>query len=240
MLCLWNTVPRLPWQTEAYYESEAGVLTPSEFMRMHRNQWVVQEETFVPSAWWESCRYETLPPLDKYRHVAIAIDAAVSSDSFAVVAVSRHGDNIVVRESREWRPPKGGKIEFVNPDNPDDVEYPEGFIRYLVKKYNVIIIVYDPMQMHLFCSRLADENLAWFKEFPQGQRRLVADKALYDLIRDRRIMHNGDKALTEHIANANASNTDGKLRITKRSRGAKIDLAVALSMACHAAFEYLS
>ncbi len=239
ILCLWNTQPRLPWQTESYYASEAAVLTPSEFLRVHRNQWVLQEENFVPPAWWESCK-QPLPEMDKYRQVVIAIDAAVSSDSFAIVAVSRHGENVAVREAREWRPPKGGKIDFTNPLDPDDPEYPEGFVRYLVRKYNVIVVVYDPMQMHLFCSKLADENLAWFKEFPQGQKRLVADKTLYDLIRDRRIMHDGNAALTEHVLNANAAQDEAKLRLVKKSKGAKIDLAVALAMACHAAFEYLA
>lgn len=38
-LALWNTVPRCPWQTDAYYEQERGVLDDDEFNRIHRNKW---------------------------------------------------------------------------------------------------------------------------------------------------------------------------------------------------------
>jgi phage terminase large subunit-like protein len=61
------------------------------------------------------------------------------------------------------------------------------------------------------------------------------DKTLYDLIRDRRVSHDGNADLRQHIANANAKlekDQDSKLRIVKKTQSRKIDLAVALSMAC--------
>lgn len=240
MLAMWNTQPRLPFQSQDYYKSEAAVLAPNEFLRVHRNQWVTATSEFVPEVWWNACRRE-FPPMDKYKQVAIGIDAAVSSDSFAVVAVSRHGDDVVVREAREWIPPKNGKLSFTNFSNPDDPEYPEGYIKMLCEKYNVVVAAYDEYQLAMFAEKMLAENVAWFVPFPQGPRRAIADKKLFDLIRDRKVYHDGNEALTRHILNSD-STADGseKLRLVKRNDNLKIDLAVALSMACDKAYEYLS
>src|SRR3990172_3737666 len=69
MLCLWNTKPRCPWQTKEYYASEAHSLTPGDFNRMHRNQWVSSSETFVPMEWWYACKREggDYPKIDTTR-----------------------------------------------------------------------------------------------------------------------------------------------------------------------------
>jgi hypothetical protein len=61
-LALWNTVPRLEWQTPEYYAEEEGTLLPNEFLRIHRNQWVSSVAKFVPDEWWENCR-GTLPAI---------------------------------------------------------------------------------------------------------------------------------------------------------------------------------
>ena len=45
MLCLWNTQPRCPWQTADYYKSEAQILPPNQFARVHRNQWTSSTES---------------------------------------------------------------------------------------------------------------------------------------------------------------------------------------------------
>lgn len=241
ILCYWNTQPRLAWQTPEYYASEAQVLSPNEFARVHRNQWVTSVEQFVPPEWWYACEKPSLPPLDRWRQVVVALDAAVSDDCFGMIAVSRDDDRITVRFVRAWYP-NNGKITFSNPDDPNDLSTPEGQLRQLAKDYNVVGVVYDPTQLHDFCTRLRHDNVAGFREFNQNITRLIADKQLRDLIRERRIIHNGDVTLTEHINNANAKadTEDSKLRIVKRTQGAKIDLAVCLSMASYHALRVLT
>lgn len=240
LLCLWNTHPRLPWQTPEYYIAEATVLLPSEFQRMHRNQWVSSQQSFVPIEWVRACEVEVLPPLDRYREVVIGIDAAVSDDCFAIVAVSRKDDKIIVRYARKWTPPQGGKLLFSNHDNPADTDYPEGEIRRLADEFNCIAFVYDAYQLESFCANLRAEGIGLFKSFSQGAPRLSADKALYDMIRERRLIYSNEPDLVEHIGNANSTADDREtLRIVKRAQSLKIDLAVALSMACASAFEYL-
>ena len=255
MLCLWNTQPRLAWQTEEYYNSESQILVPDEFSRIHRNQWISSTGKFVPDEWWDTCKGE-LPGFTKQDPMILAADAGVSGDCFGLVGVTNRGDSSLVRFAQKWVPPKNGKIDFLGTvDDPG----PERVIARLCFFHNVIEVRYDPYQLHDMATRLktgiyvdrdgniVDKSQSIKKirvnmvEFNQAGDRLKADKQLYDKIKDRRIVHNGNPDLTEHIKNANAKKdtTSGgtdegrKLRIVKRSPSLKIDLAVSLSMASY-------
>lgn len=224
-IAYWCTRRFLPWQSNdaaaAYYAQEALEKTPSEFRRIHNNEWVTSENVFVPSEWWDACRGD-VPTLDKRTPMVLAMDAGVTSDCFALVGVSRLGDTVAVRYAQAWKP-NGGKLDFA---------LPEAEVRRLCREYNILCVAYDPYQLHDMATRLGGEGVAWMYEFKQGEARLKADKLLYDMIRERRIVHNGDATLTEHVKNANAKTEgDNRLRIVKRAEHLKIDLAVALSMA---------
>lgn len=256
MLVMWNQTPRCPWQTDEYYASEAMVLTESEFNRVHRNQWASSEEKFVPIEWWDNCRDDAMPDLVKDDTPCIvAMDAAVSNDSFGLLMLSGRQDipgceleirqefnedgdlinetvipHYDIRYANAWTPPPGGKIDFQGtPENPG----PETELRRLLAENNVVEVVYDPFQLEDMAGRLATELIARLYPFNQAQPRLIADKGLQDKIRNRRIHHKGEVELREHIDNANAKvdAEERKLRIIKRAQHLKVDLAVCASMA---------
>lgn len=237
MLCLWNTVPRCPWQTKSYYQSEEKILLPGDFRRMHRNQWVSSTDTFIPMEWFDACRRDMSewPEIDKKHHpVIIALDAGTTNDNFGLVMECRHPtfpNDVVELHSQKWAP-VNGKIDFQGTEAEPG---PELVLRRLIKEYNVIEVAYDPTQLYDLCNRLYKEGLAWFRPFSQGNDRLVADSQLRDLIRDRRFWHRGSADLREHFQNANAQ-IDGqehKIRIVKRVENLKVDLAVCASMCSH-------
>lgn len=246
MFMLWNEVPRLPWQSPEYYEQQEQELSQNEFKRIHRNQWVSSEERFVPEEWWDNCQVNQLDEWKKNDELIVSADAGISSDNFGMIGVTVNDDNKpVVRFVRKWVPPQGGKITFSNAEDPDDMETPEGTIRWLNREYNLVEFAYDPYQLHDLSSRLKSGGINC-REFSQREERLVADKQLYDLIRERGITHDGNDELKSHVMNANAKNEGGtdekgksKLRIVKRSTALKIDLCVSLSMACARALKLL-
>lgn len=229
-LTLWNTQPRCTWQSPEYYAQEEAALTPSEFSRMHRNQWATSENIFVPPEWWDACE-GALPAQEPSELWVIALDAATTDDCFAIVGVTRRGDQAYERYCRTWTPPKGGKLDFGGEDGP------EAEIRRLCSTHKVAQVCYDPYQLHDLATRLSNEGVAWFEEFNQGVDRLIADKQLYDTIRDRRLTHSGSPVLRQHVKNANRKETgeQDKLRIVKRNENDKIDAVVALSMASYRA-----
>lgn len=220
---MWNETPRCPWQTSEYYAQEAAALDPLEFQRVHRNQWISSVDNFLPIEWWRACK-RPLPELQSKQPLIIALDAAVTNDTFGIVGVSRHGQEIAVRYAKCWYPPKGGKIDY---------NEPRAEILRLAKEYNVIQFAYDEFQLHDMATNLQRDGVGWFRKFSQQNERAVADKTLYDLIRDKRIYHSGDADLEEHISNCNAEHKgDLKLRLVKKADNRHIDLAVCLSMAC--------
>ena len=235
LLCLWNTQPRCPWQTREYYASEEQVLTPSQFARMHRNQWVTSTETFVPMEWWDACMRGSgeWPTIDRKRQpMVIALDAAVSDDTFGLWMGCRHPEshNEVLTEYVQcWKPTQGHQVDFVGTEEKPG---PELVLKRLIRDYNVVQVTYDPYQLHDMATRFKQEGLAWFREFPQQSQRLEADSQLRALIRERRLWHKGEPEFREHVQNANAKvdDQDRRLRIVKRMEKLKIDLCVAASM----------
>lgn len=227
LFVLWNTKPRLDWQTKEYYAQEETNLDTSEFSRMHCNQWITSTEAFVPSEWWDSC-YNEMVTLRRDDSIVIALDAGISDDCFGMAGVKREGGKTQAAYARKWEPPKNGKLDFAGPETE---------LERLTKEYRVLEITYDPYQLHDFATRLRKKLHVPFQEFSQQQERLIADKQLKDMIKDGTIQHNGNADLTEHVKNANAKKEGEKLRIVKRSHKMKIDLAVALSMANHRAVE---
>lgn len=225
---------RMSWQKgehgQAYYQSEAARQTPSQFTRLHLNKWVSAESEFVPMALWDRCKQVPWPLEEGERTpLIIGLDAAVTQDNFGLVVVSRDPDrpvdSLAVRMCYVWKPPPGGTIDF---------SLPEKAVREICENFNVVQIAYDPHQLHDMSSRLMKEGVGWFRSFGQVEERLTSDKLLLDLIVQKRLRHDGDLNLREHIANANAKkpiNEDNRIRIVKKSESRKIDLAVALSMA---------
>lgn len=232
---------RMPWQLgiegEEYYRAEEAILPASEFRRLHFNEWVSAESQFVPIESWDGCYDKSLPILQEgdKTPVVVAVDAATTSDCFAIVGVTRHPDpkrhdEVAVRFARRWDPKEeGGTITYAEP---------EAYLRECVKKYNVICITYDAFQLVDMMQRLTREGRVWCDQFSQAQERLKADKQLHDLIIHKRLTHReeptaGFTPIREHLLNSNGKlqkDEDSKLRIVKKSGNRKIDLAVALSM----------
>lgn len=217
----WCTRRYLPWQQNpAYYAQEALSKTPEEFARQHDNQWATSTQAFIPPQWWDACFGDvTLGN----RNVVIGLDAGVSNDCFALVVVGKSKGKLVAARTKVWYPPKGGEINF------EDVKQE---IRNLYKEFYVLEVAYDPHQLASMTQELRAEGVNC-RKFDQGNPRLIADKKLYDAIRDRTIVHDGDPQLAAHIKNADrkTDNDDTKLRLVKRADALKIDASVALSMA---------
>lgn len=241
LFCFWSHVPRLDWHTESYLADQRASLRPNTYRRLWLNEWVSNESAFVTPAQWEACRDSELRPLqpgDQYP-IILAADAATSGDTAALVGVTYRPERERVEAvfSRVWRPERGvlrgGKptIDLVLTLGAEvDRLYEEG--------YRISAIVADPYQLHALL-------IAWEKaglrviEFAQGGKRVEADQGLYTAIVSQSLAHYGDPTLTEHVLNAVAVETPRGFRLAKEKTSMKIDGAVSLSMAHHAALEIL-
>lgn len=264
LFALWNTRPRLPWQSEEYYAAERATLMPSEFNRVHRNQWSQgSQESYLPSiALWDACK-ESLPALDRRDRIVLGVDGAVGrshgpSDYFALVAVGAHPTDrkrLAVRFVKAWQAKAGSMLDLIAI---------EQFIRWFWNRFAVQEVALDLSRLELMMQQLMrpGEYLSnpndprspkqlggsvYCLPFKQTEQRTIADGALLDRISSRGIVWDDTvehwQILREHLSNADrkrdTSGEERKLRITKRTEKQHIDLAVALSMATQRATELL-
>lgn len=230
----WSHEHRQIWQTPDYYASEALLLTPNEFDRIHNNRWVSSETSFVEDiSLWDRLEDVTLSrmPADTNTPVVLGLDASVSHDYSALVVVKRHPEDAWDSTLRRvcvcgvwvFKPPLGGKI--------DQSATFEPLIRDLCAKYDVVAIAYDPFQLEKLARDLAVEGLAPFIPFNQASRRLKADKQLYDMVIHQHLFHNGNLELREAVQNAATKQDGNHLRLIKKASNRHIDALVAVSMA---------
>jgi hypothetical protein len=178
---------------------------------------------------WDACGDPALPPLDAHTPIVLAMDAGESSDTFAVVGVSRHPADparLALRLSRIYVPEGGAALDF------DSIERD---MRGLVQQYAVQELTYDRFLLGQMVRRFTVDPLPCpLEPFSQAGDRLEADRALRDSIIARTIAHDGTHTdVRQHLDNANAKRSaDGRqVRIVKRSQAKKVDAAVALGMA---------
>lgn len=249
MFVYWDTEPRMPWQVAEYYEKEAAILKPTEFRRIHGNEWVSPMSSFVEDTWWDACHDARLPALQDGDRtpVVVGIDMAVSRDCAALVAVTRDpffsDTKVAVRAVRIFNPKKFGGII-------DQEDMIRPVIEDWARRWNVVCWVYDPHEMAKLAQDLVRAGLGWFKPFGQTNPRAVSDKQLYDMIVHRQISWNKDttmgdvgargssgETLYKHITQAGAATNNESYRLEKLSSNTKIDAAVALSQAAFVAMK---
>ncbi|MCB0079136.1 MAG: terminase family protein, partial [Anaerolineales bacterium] len=215
--------------SEGFVEQRRQSLTEAEARVLLEAGWedIDSADRFLPTmVLWDACR-EELPTLGQREPMVLAADAGVSSDCFGVVGVTRHParhEDVAIRYVRKWEPKKGQALDF------DAIQ---AEIERLFAAFNVIQFAYDPYQLHQMGSGFMQRGLVWASQFSQGGERLESDRGLLDLIQQRRIAHDGNADLRQHIDNADRK-TDGderRLRIVKRLSSKKIDLAVCAAMA---------
>lgn len=222
-----------------------------------------QTAVYIPEQIWDRCYDLTLPPLDRETPIILGVDASVSRDTFAIVAVSRHPrfrDRVAIRGCELWDPrDSGGHIPFDeierwihyncgggcpdgHPKSKPSFDCPHCRSRnFSVPGYNVVQLVYDPFQMEAMMYGLWVNVGVWADPFSQTTERLISDSVLQTLALRGHVYHNGSPALREHILNARAKlqpDQDSQLRMVKKAPDRRIDLAVAASMAVYRCLEF--
>lgn len=249
MFTYWDTEPRMSWQLgkngKSYYASEAAILPPNEFRRIHRNQWVSHVDSFIQEEWWQACENPNLKALPDGDGVpvVVGIDMAVTRDCAALVAVTRDPFNpesaVATRGVKIFSPKEHGGII-------DQDMLIKPVIEEWNKRWNVVCWVYDPREMANLAQQMIRAGIGWFRPFGQQQPRAIADKELHDLIVAKNMSWNRytthgnigfekskEETLYKHITQAGAITNGNARRIEKLSNNAKVDGAVALSQAAH-------
>lgn len=234
----WNHKGRQVWHTPEYYEEEKKAYRGrmNEFIRVHQNRRVQDEEAFCAAEQWDKLLDENLRALhiEDKRAVVLGADAAVKSDCTALVGTTWNPDNKKVETlfSKVWTPDGKTPLSLRDTIGAEIVR--------LHGEHNIVACYYDPSQMATI-SEMCQEAGVKMIEFPQSTLRLKSDTHLHQLIWGGNLAHYGDPILKRHITNAVAQNKGERgLRIVKDMSTMKVDAAVALAMSALGAVETLA
>ena len=206
-------------------------LRPNQFLRMIKNDFVTSEATFIDMAAWDACVDPAATPAasDKELPIYVGVDASVKHDSTAIVAVTWDKELQKVRLvfHRVFQP---------SPTEPLDFEAAiENTITDLAQRFRVRKVLFDPFQMTATSQRLARQGIQ-IEEFPESTPNLTAaSQNLYELINGHNLIAYHDAAMRLSVSRAVAIELPRGWRITKEKQSHKIDVVVAMAMACHAA-----
>jgi phage terminase large subunit-like protein len=218
----WQAANPSSWIRATDLAREAKRLPESVFRRLHLNQWTESEDAWIKPHEWDAC--EGKPVFDPTEWSYMAVDVGVRRDSAALVWVQWRGDKLHVGQ-KLLDPEKLGPTFGVADVRGEVI----GKVRDLGKAREV---PYDPWSFRESAEMLLEMGLPMV-EFPQNNSRMApASETIYELVRERRIVHDGDREMRRHVLSAVIAPTDrGGWRISKRKSLERIDGAVSLAMA---------
>jgi phage terminase large subunit-like protein len=228
-----------------------------EYRRWHANQWTAAEDAWLEGSLWDLCEDDKGPdgkhlqPPTPALPAGVFVDMGQVYDSTARVLAQRQpcrhtwhvpedcpGDVVVVRGRRWSNPyPPGHQLRDAWRVNTEDVR---ADLRELHSAYPVPMALrdkriapgpafgYDPWQFRESAEMLEDDGLNMV-EVPQNAARMgPASEQLLELVKARRLLHDGDPQMRQAITAAVAKRTPRGWVITKPKGSTKlVDLAVA-------------
>ncbi len=152
----------------------------------------------------------------------VGVDAAITRDTTAVVAVQLRDDGRIHAVARFWVPQK---------DEPTDLSDVMAHIRTLADRYRLGAVAFDPRFMDWPAKILYDEGIPMV-EISQGVDRMtpiIGD--LWTLIREGGLSHDKDPMFAQHVVSAEARQNERGFTLKKSGAKGHIDGVIALSLA---------
>lgn len=224
-----------------YFEDQVANSHPAQVKRYNANEWTAQRMQWLDDGDWEACNVGAFA-FDRTLPIFAALDASTKHDTTAIVLAQWHGERLRVK-AHVWQRPLGADGRPV-----PEWELPQTEIEnYLLQLFadfgpQLQSVAYDPAFVTWLAQKLAARGLPMI-EFPQTNTRMVEPtKALYELIKERHLAHDGDPVFARHIANVVYNQVSGgggrlsKVRgrtedATRRANDAAIALVMAVAEA---------
>jgi phage terminase large subunit-like protein len=230
LLAYWTHDLHAPWQTSKWLEQQREGTRPNAFARMFRNEWVNAVSSFVAMEDWDGCTSQELRPtlFAPELPVWVGVDASVRHDATAIVAVTSDTNHVLrLVNHKVFRP---------SPDAPLDFE--QTIIATLtewMRAYRVRKILCDPWQLESIIQRLQKQGLPIepYNQTSPGLTQMASN--LFDLVRSRALLVYPDVQMRRSVLQTVASESGRGWKLSKEKQSHKIDVVVALAMACLAA-----
>jgi phage terminase large subunit-like protein len=217
----WQAANPSSWIRAEDLRREAERLPESVFRRLHLNQWTESEEAWIKPYEWDRCKGE--PYIDPQQPAFMGLDVGIRRDTAAITIAQWHGEELHIKQHilDPLKVPNFGVADI------------RDAVRYTATELEGIReIAYDPWSFRESAEILQTAGFPMV-EFPQNSSRMgPASENLYELITERRLVHDGNREARAHVLSAVVAPTArGGWRIDKRKSLERIDFAVSTSMA---------
>ena len=209
------------WQTIEGLQRrhDSPSMTEAQWMRFACGLWVLTEGSWIAPDEWDSCTGTVR--LEDADRVFVGVDVGRKRDSSAIVCAALVDDCLHV----------SARILIPMTGRPVAVADVRAAVLAVAHDHAVAEVVYDPHQFQESAELLEEQGLCMV-EMPQSDSRMApASETLFELIREGRLVHDGDPEMRSQILAAVPAETERGVRISKRRSKARIDAAVALAMA---------
>jgi phage terminase large subunit-like protein len=198
-------------------EEDAKITPESSFRRYHLNQWTTTHAAWLPHGAWEAIaserRFDPTEPFTAF------LDGSWANDSTGLVACTLDEPHLSVLG--HWTPD-----EYLGHVDMDAIE--QG-VRAALAMPGCRGLAFDPARFQDFFARLEADGHEVVEWATNSLVRMVpACQEFYSAVLEKRITHDGDPRLADHVANAVLKEDRHGPRIVKEAKGSprKIDLAV--------------
>jgi phage terminase large subunit-like protein len=208
---------------ESALVTDLGLMPPARFRIFRLGQWVEGVESWLGDdghAIWAATEepYELVAGAPTW----IGVDAAITRDTTAVVAVQVRDGERLHAVARFWVPKR---------DEPTDISDVMAHIRTLADRYKVGAVAYDPRFMDWPAKVLHDEGIPMVEISQSVDRMTPVIGDLYTLIRDGMVTHERDPMFAKHVLDAVPRHNERGFTLRKADSRGHIDACIALALA---------
>jgi phage terminase large subunit-like protein len=217
----WQAANPSSWITAEDLAREQRRLPENVFRRLHLNQWTEVEDAWIKPYEWDACR--GTPAWDPNGESFVGVDVGFKRDSAVFTIGQWYGDKLHLH-AKIFLPEEMGPTF-----GPADIR--GHLANELLTDNQLVEVAYDPW-MFMESAEILMERGFPMVEFPQGAGRMEpASGNLYELVQERRLVHDGDPELRRQVLAAVTVPTErGGWKISKRKSLERIDAAVSLAM----------
>ena len=218
------------WQNEKWLEMAQRDLPPHQFRQMILNEFASSEDDFVSMQDWDAC-------VDPQRGRAFSdqglacfcgIDASTSKDATALAVIGFDAQNNTAYLLDH-------KIITPSPGKPIDFKVVEQIVLNWHIHFKFKGVFYDYFQMTATAQKLAQCYIP-VKEYSPTHSNLTAMAENFSsLVRHHQLRMYPEKEIREAITGCILKEERGQIKIARRHKASKIDIIIAMAMACIAA-----
>lgn len=226
-----------------FFLDQLSKKTEAVFRRYFLNQWTDSAESWLGFGVWEGLSVGPFE-FDRDEPMWTGTDASTKHDSTAHVRaqwrVRGDGTRVLRLACRLWERPWDPVSQRPAESWKLPINEVENTLREYHRAFTLRSCGYDPALFERSASQLEDEGLP-MEEVPQSDARMVpAAQALFQLIVEGRVEHDGDPDFARHMRNAvavQARGGNGGWRLSKGKAKRKMDGAIAAAIATLLAVE---